>query len=94
MTPLTTLVTKSTSALREEVKQLSEDTKAFVTELLTCLNGPKKEKGKKSKNKGKKGKEDEIMEEEKPASFLDCFVKVTDFGGPLFKSYDRRFWLI
>ena len=47
MTPLTTLVTKSTSALREEVKQLSEDTKAFVTELLTCLNGPKKEKGKK-----------------------------------------------
>ncbi|KNB42560.1 E3 UFM1-protein ligase 1 [Blastocystis sp. subtype 4] len=90
VTPLTTLVTKSTSALREEVKQLSEDTKAFVTELLTCLNGPKKEKGKKNKNKGKKGKEEEIMEEEKSVSFLDCFVKVTDFGGPLFKSYDRK----
>ena len=89
MTPVATLATKSTSALREEVKQLSEDTKAFVAELLTCLNGPKKEKGKKNKNKGKKGKEEEIVEEEKSASFLDCFVKVTDFGGPLFKSYDR-----
>ena len=43
------------------------------------------------KDKGKKGKEEEIMEEEKSVSFLDCFVKVTDFGGPLFKSYDRRF---
>ena len=82
-------MTESNTSLRDEVKQLSEDTKMFVSELLTCLNGPKKDKGKKNKNKGKKGKEEDIMEEEKSASFLDCFVRVTDFGGPLFKSYDR-----
>ena len=74
--------------LRDEVKQLSEDTKEYITELLACMNGPKKEKGKKNKGKGKKGKEEEIVEE-KAVTFLDCFVKVTDFGGPLFKSYDR-----
>ena len=41
------------------------------------------------KGKGKKGKETEVAEEE-TVSFIDCFVKVTDFGGPLFKPYDRR----
>ena len=41
------------------------------------------------RGKGKKGKETEVAEEE-TESFIDCFVKVTDFGGPLFKPYDRR----
>ena len=41
------------------------------------------------RGKGKKGKEMEVAEEE-TVSFIDCFVKVTDFGGPLFKPYDRR----
>ena len=41
------------------------------------------------RGKGKKGKETEVAEEE-TVSFIDYFVKVTDFGGPLFKPYDRR----
>ena len=49
----------------------------------------KKEKKEGKKGKGKKGKETEVAEEE-TVSFIDCFVKVTDFGGPLFKPYDRR----
>lgn len=50
---------------------------------------------KKGKGKGgKKGKNVEEKEEEKEEiveTYLDVFVKVTDFGGPLFKPYDRTF---
>lgn len=56
------------------------------------------EEGKKSAKKGKakggkKGKtavEEEVVESEKAEEFIDVFVKVTDFGGPLFKPVDRR----
>ena len=54
--------------------------------------GKGKGKGKSSK-KGKKGaeEEEEVEEkEEKVETYLDVFMKVTDFGGPLFKSYDRK----
>ena len=50
-----------------------------------------KGKGKgKSNKKGKKGAEEEEVKEEKVETYLDVFMKVTDFGGPLFKSYDRK----
>ena len=52
-----------------------------------------KKGGKKGKAKGgKKGKtavEEEPVESEKVEEYIDVFVKVTDFGGPLFKPVDR-----
>lgn len=52
-----------------------------------------KKKGKKQGKGGKKGKqveeEEEVEKEEKEEVYLDVFMKVTDFGGPLFKPHDR-----
>ena len=81
MTPLETLRGLTLPAMREQVKELGDDVKEFVAELVVAVGG--------KKGKGKKGKETEVAEEE-TVSFIDCFVKVTDFGGPLFKPYDRR----
>lgn len=49
---------------------------------------------KKGKSKGKGGKKGKNAIEEDDTvnvaeTFIDVFRKVTDFGGPLFKSYDR-----
>lgn len=88
MTPLETLRGLTLPAMREQVKELGDDVKEFVAELVVAAGG-KKEKKEGKKGKGKKGKEMEVAEEE-TVSFIDCFVKVTDFGGPLFKPYDRR----
>ena len=88
MTPLETLRGLTLPAMREQVKELGDDVKEFVAELVVAVGGTKEKKEGK-KGKGKKGKETEVAEEE-TVSFIDCFVKVTDFGGPLFKPYDRR----
>lgn len=60
---------------------------------------PESRKGKRSKGKekGKKKSEEEPQEEDlaeetqeaKELTFFDYFKQVTDYGGPLFKSYDR-----
>ena len=88
MTPLETLRGLTLPAMREQVKELGDDVKEFVAELVVAAGG-KKEKKEEKKVKGKKGKETEVAEEE-TLSFIDCLVRVTDFGGPLFKPYDRR----
>ena len=88
MTPLETLRGLTLPAMREQVKELGDDVKEFVAELVVAAGG-KQEKKEGKKGKGKKGTETEGAEEE-TVSFIDCFVKVTDFGGPLFKPYDRR----
>ena len=88
MTPLETLRGLALAGMREQVKDLGDDVKEFVAELVVAAGG-KKEKKEGKTGKGTKGKEVEVAEEE-TVSFIDCFVKVTDFGGPLFKPYDRR----
>ena len=53
----------------------------------------RKGKRSKGKEKGKKKTEEEAavdeVEETKELTFFDYFKQVTDYGGPLFKSYDR-----
>ena len=57
----------------------------------------RKGKRSKGKEKGKKKTEEEAavdeVEETKELTFFDYFKQVTDYGGPLFKSYDRTLCL-
>ena len=48
-----------------------------------------KEKGKKKADEEAAAEENEEMEEAKELTFFDYFKQVTDYGGPLFKSFDR-----
>ena len=48
-----------------------------------------KEKGKKKADEEAAAEENEETEEAKELTFFDYFKQVTDYGGPLFKSFDR-----
>lgn len=48
-----------------------------------------KEKGKKKADEEAAAEENEEIEEDKELTFFDYFKQVTDYGGPLFKSFDR-----
>lgn len=88
--------------LPKDVKAYAESLLALASDQKPKGKGAKeegkvKEEGK-AKEEGKKGKkgrgrkeQEEVQEEEQPvvATFLDGLKQVTDFGGPLFKSYDR-----
>ena len=100
---LDTLAQLTPAGVKEVFAKLPKDVKAYAESLL-ALASDQKPKGKgakeegKVKEEGKKGKkgrgrkeQEEVQEEEQPvvATFLDGLKQVTDFGGPLFKSYDR-----
>lgn len=89
----------SAVGLKEAAAKLPKEAKEYAEQLIGLMSDAKNkekkpvekpvEKAAEREKKGKKGKREEV--EEKPAvtSFLEGVKLVTDFGGPLFKSYDR-----
>ncbi|KAK8826788.1 hypothetical protein WA556_004377 [Blastocystis sp. ATCC 50177/Nand II] len=90
----------SAAGLKEAAAKLPKEAKEYAEQLIGLMSDAKNkekkpvekpvEKAAEREKKGKKGKREEV--EEKPAvtSFLEGVKLVTDFGGPLFKSYDRK----
>ena len=95
------LRTCSAAGLKEAAAKLPKEVKEYAEQLIGLMSDAKnkekkpakepveKEKEKEKEKKGKKGKREEVEEKPAVASFLEGVKLVTDFGGPLFKSYDR-----
>lgn len=93
----------SAAGLKEATAKLPKEVKEYAEMLISLMQEGKgkksveksveksAEKAEKAEKKGKKGKGKSEEVEEKPVvtSFLEGLKLVTDFGGPLFKSYDR-----
>lgn len=92
----------SAAGLKEATAKLPKEVKEYAEMLISLMQEgkgkrsveksvEKAEKAEKAEKKGKKGKGKNEEVEEKPVvtSFLEGLKLVTDFGGPLFKSYDR-----
>lgn len=89
----------SAAGLKEATAKLPKEVKEYAEMLIGLMSDGKGkksveksvEKVEKVEKKGRKGKGKSEEVEEKPVvtSFLEGLKLVTDFGGPLFKSYDR-----
>ncbi len=85
----------SAAGLKEAAAKLPKEAKEYAEQLIGLMSDAKNkekkpvEKGVEKEKKGKKGKREEVEEKPTVTSFLEGVKLVTDFGGPLFKSYDR-----